>query len=301
MKKEFRDINYIIENGEAVIESCKDISGEIEIPAFIRIQEESFPVKRMAPYAFSGKGVNTLYLPDTLDQIGRYAFYRCFQLKKLVFSDRLCDIGAGAFTGCRLKELEIDFYQGKQSALKFIMDEVCNLMKVTLHYHGRDGETETARVIFPEHYEEAVENTPARLLETRHHGSGNDYRQCFYNRELQYQDYDALLSRAVAEESEEVVAELALLRLRFPYQLSDKASDEYKRYLKENAGTAGKLCARCEDMEGLKFLSGQGYFTEETIEQAIETAASEKKTAVLSLLMDEKYRYFPKKKKVFDL
>lgn len=301
MRKEFRDIHYKIENGEAVLESCNDISGEIEIPAFIRIQEESFPVRRMEPYAFSGKDVKALYLPETMEQIGRYAFYRCFKLKKLAFSDRLFDIGAGAFTGCRLNELEIDFYQGKQSVLKFILDEVCYFMKVTLHYHSSDNKVETARLIFPEHYEEAVENTPARLLETHHHGSGNDYRQCFYNRELQYTDYDALLLRAVAKESEEVVAELALLRLRFPYQLNDKAYDEYRRYLKGHTGTAGEFCVRREDIESLKFLSRQGYFTEETIEQSVEAAAAEKKTAVLSMLMDEKHKVFPKKKKVFDL
>ena len=42
----------------------------------------------------------------------------------------------------------------------------------------------SARLVFPEHYEEAVENTPARILFTQHHGSGNNYRQCFYNKEM---------------------------------------------------------------------------------------------------------------------
>ena len=62
---------------------------------------------------------------------------------------------------------------------------------------------ERVRVLFPEHYEEAVENTPARLLVTHHHGAGGYYRQCFYDRELDYKKYDETFFRARAEEEPE--------------------------------------------------------------------------------------------------
>lgn len=73
-----------------------------------------------------------------------------------------------------------------------------------------------------EHYEEAVENTPARILETHHHGAGGYYRQCFYNRELDYKKYDEMFYHTVAEDTEETAVELALDRLRFPEELSEK-------------------------------------------------------------------------------
>ena len=67
--------------------------------------------------------------------------------------------------------------------------------------------------------EEAVENTPARILETHHHGAGGYYRQCFYNRELDYKKYDEMFYHTVAEDTEETAVELALNRLRFPEKL----------------------------------------------------------------------------------
>ena len=39
-------------------------------------------------------------------------------------------------------------------------------------FEEENGETETARVIFPEYYDEAVENTPARITVSNIHGAG---------------------------------------------------------------------------------------------------------------------------------
>lgn len=49
-----------------------------------------------------------------------------------------------------------------------------------VNYHSKQGE---ARLVFPEFFEEAVENTPARILETHTHGSGMWYRNCFVQTE----------------------------------------------------------------------------------------------------------------------
>ena len=48
----------------------------------------------------AGNRLTELYLPSVLRKIGRYAFYNCFQLKKISFQGNLKDLGAGALTGC---------------------------------------------------------------------------------------------------------------------------------------------------------------------------------------------------------
>ena len=126
--------------------SCEDVEGEVVIPEEV----EGHSVMSLAPYAFSAKRMESLILPVTLREAGRYVFYRSFRLKKLCFSDTFTDIGAGAFTGCRLEEIEIDFYQGEQSCLKFIVDEIRYALWVTLRYHRSDGRIDTAKVVFPE-------------------------------------------------------------------------------------------------------------------------------------------------------
>ena len=309
------------------ITGCYGPQGQLILPDEI----EGIPVTRIAAYAFAEKPedegeyvfvseggslssagsrvcasqVTQIWLPSQVTEIGRYAFYRCRNLKRLILTDSLLDIGGGAFTGCRLEEVEIHFYQGERSCLKSIVDEIRFAIRAKLYYYkkeaGREEYIETAEVLFPEHYEEAVENTPARILETRRHGAGGYYRQCFYNRELDYKKYDELLYRTVAEESLQTAAELVLGRLRHPFRLAEDGREAYVSYLCAHREEVVKFLVETEDMEGMKFLAGQGYLTVSALDYALEWAAKSKKTEMLSLLMDEKQRLHPKKKKTFDL
>lgn len=258
-------------------------------------------VRWAAPYAFARSSAVEVRLPAHMEKIGNYCFYRCFKLRRISFSDALDDIGSGAFNGCTLNEIEIDLYSGEKSALKFIADELRYALYVTLRYHRKDGTIDEARLLFPEHYEEAVENTPARIVETHYHGSGGDYRQCFYNKELNFAEYDHLFPRAVAEESEEDAFQLAALRLFRPYKLSEAAREQYEAYLKDHMVCGGKLYVEKEDAHMLQFFCRAGYWDQEAMDAAVDAASEGKKTEILSLLMDEKRRLFPKKKKVFEL
>lgn len=287
----------VLEASQAQVAGCEDLEGEIAIPEEI----EGHPVTSMAPYAFSAKRISSLALPASMEQAGKYVFYRCFSLKKLCFSDTFMDIGAGAFTGCRLQELEIDFYRGEQSCLKFIVDEIRYALWVTLRYHRADGRVDVAKVVFPEHYEEAVENTPARIVETHYHGAGGYYRQSFYNKELNYKEYDSLFPLALAQEDVEILIDIAALRLRFPYRLEEWARERYRDYLGEHIEQAGRQYVLREDLDMLRFFGKEKLWSEAAMGAAIEAASREKKMEALSLLMDEKRMLFPKERKTFEL
>ncbi len=281
----------------ALVASCGDLEGVVVIPE----EMEGHKVTGLAPYAFSAKRIAGLVLPVSLRSAGRYVFYRCFALERLIFCDTFTDIGAGAFTGCRLKELEIDFYQGEQSCLKFIVDEIRYALWATLRYHRLDGRVETAKVVFPEHYEEAVENTPARIVETHYHGAGGYYRQSFYNRELNFREYDALFPLALAQEDEEILADIAGYRLRFPYRLEKKAEENYFEYLAGHMKQAGRQSVAREDLDMLRFFGERKLWSREALNQAIETASEEKKLEALALLMEQKRNLLPGRRKTFDL
>ena len=270
---------------------------EIRIPDEI----EGEPVRWAAPYAFARTRAREVRLPIDMEKIGNYSFYRCFGLRMLSFSDTLVDVGSGTFNGCALREIRIDHYRGEKSSLKFLADELRYALYVTLRYHREDGRVDEARLLFPEHYEEAVENTPARIVETHYHGSGGDYRQCFYNRELQFAEYDRLFPRAVAEESQEDALQLAALRLCWPYKLAKEAADRYGAYLREHMSCAGKVYVERQDMHMLRFFGQAGYWDQEGLDAAVDAAAGNKETEILGFLMDERRRLFPKKKKVFEL
>lgn len=313
------EIHYLKTENGIVLTSCHGMDGKIILPDEIN----GIPITGIAAYAFSDSkepenvdvwkseeaaflsetkrlkttDITEVRLPFGIREIGKYAFYRCRNLEKIILSDGILEIGGGALTGCRgIREVEMHFLHGEQSALKSILDEVRFAVHARL-YMGNN----VADILFPEHYEEAVEDTPARQFYTQRHGAGGDYRQCFYNRELDYKKYDALLPRVIAEDTVETIVKMALGRLKYPYKLSAEAKMSYEKYLKKHLTKMIVLLIDNEDMENLKFVLKEQLFDEEALSAGIEYATEQKKTEILSLLMDEKHKAFPKKKKTFDL
>ena len=209
-------IHYRIKNNAIEIVRCYGTDDRIVLPEEIN----GLPVVSAAPYAFSahkdgeedaetwesedafsfgeerllaGEEVQEIVFPDTLKEIGRYIFYGCKKLERLEFSDTLMQVGTGAFTGCSgLKELVIHQKKGLKSCAKEILGELWQKIDVDFLYENGEAGGKRAHMVFPEHYDEAVENTPARILFTEYHGSGTNYRQCFYSKELDFAEYDSL-------------------------------------------------------------------------------------------------------------
>lgn len=338
----------IIDDGIEIVR-CFGVDPEIVIPEVIGSRR----VKRMAPYAFSarknhededvlifstdedrmfrdteqllaGDVVEKVTLPDTMEELGRYVFYGCRNLKTLCFSDRLKIIGSGAFTGCRgLSALHARLLDGDRSCVPEILGDLWQRIDVTFYRGGRyrddkygdgrygngqyaDGkdrgrEKIAARLVFPEHYEEAVENTPARILFTQHHGSGNNYRQCFYNKEIDFRKYDGLFYSARAQDKTDVITDLVFSRLMYPAGLTEEARETYEDYIREHVRQAAEHLIDTEDMAALKEFAARDFWTAEALSGAVEYAASQGNREALAFLMDEKHRLFPEKKKKYEL
>ena len=252
-------------------------------------------------HVLAGNDVEEIVFPHALKEIGRYIFYGCGNLKKLEFSDSLMQIGCGAFTGCHaLEKLTVHMRQGKKSGVKEMLGEMWQRIDVNFLYeyeedgiekpdmmYRRENKSE-ARLVFPEHYDEAVENTPARILYTEYHGSGSNYRQCFYDKELNYQEYDRLFEMAVAMDKLEVLVDMSFGRLEFPYELTGKARENYREYIRKNLGDIAEYLVKQEDMHRLEVLSSQKLWTLEGIDFALDCASQRKETEVSAFLMNER-------------
>lgn len=250
-------------------------------------------------YVLAGEQVEEIIFPDTVCEIGNYIFYGCRNLTKLEFSNSLRQIGSGAFTGCRaLSVLKVHMKKGKKSCVKEILGELWQRIDVTFLY---EKENERADLVFPQHYEEAVENTPARMLYTQHHGSGNNYRQCFYNHEMDYRKYDSLFALAKVFDKPEVLADIALKRLRYSYDLAEKSRLLYEGAIRERYREIVEYLITEERFESIRLLSEKHLWDIEMIDYALEIASGKEKTELLSYLMDEKLNAFGSKRKVFKL
>ena len=300
------EFEYDVKENEILLKRCYGTEERIEVPA----QIEGMPVTVLAPYIFSqarrepdqkaaicGNQVKEIVLPDTVREIGNYAFYGFYYLEALTLSHRTHDIAGGAFTGCRhLKNLTFRMEQAEGYCMKDVLSEVHHELKVKLVYPNA-----VCTLLFPEYYEEAVENTPARQLETQFHGSGYSYRQCFQDGVFQFGEYDRLFQEAQNLESEDFCIELAVTRLVEKARLSQDAEGVYQSYLMEHRMSAAGWCIEFEQNETLEFLTGFIDWQEEELSDLIEEANAKGRLEIQSVLMDYKHQHFGKKKKTFDL
>ena len=247
----------------------------------------------------AGEEVQEIVFPDALKEIGRYIFYGCKKLERLEFSDTLMQVGTGAFTGCSgLKELVIHQKKGIKSCAKEILGELWQKIDVDFLYENGEASGKRAHMVFPEHYDEAVENTPARILFTEYHGSGTNYRQCFYNKELDFAEYDSLFDMAVVMDKLEVLVDMSFGRLRYPCQLSEKAKKQYEDYIRGNLKDIGEYLVESGNLNGLELLSRKKLWNREGLEHSIDVASRKKDMEISAFLMNERSRMMEEEQKV---
>lgn len=276
------ELKYTIVGREARIDKIEEAAPVVSVPEEL----EGCPVTELGPYVLSGSDVEEIHLPPFLRKIGAYGFYECERLRRIFCFGRVTDLGAGLFAGVRSVELlDITEFEGEKSCFQELLSELRQTLRVRVRLAwaevrsggaegvrsggakearsggadlfsgqadrpGNGGGPGEARLIFPEYFEESVENTPARILFIETHGCGHRYRYCFANRQFQYRSYDELFPHAMVQEPEELVTELALGRLLFPAGLSEGHRGMYLDYVSEHWQTAGKLLIAADGWNG---------------------------------------------------
>lgn len=240
--------------------------------------------------AVRGNQLQAVSLPETLKKIGAYAFYNCEGLKKIRLFSSISDLGAGLFTGCHgINGLDIQMIPGEKSCLKEVLAELRQTLWVNvLDREGR----EFARLIFPEYFEESIENTPARILTQEMHGCGHRYRNAFSGTDFQYNVYDKLFPHVQVQEGAALVTELVLGRLMFPVQLQEERKVIYEEYMKIHGKEVVQAAARTEDMDILRFAGESGWCTRECLEDMLDEARNLNNAQVTGMLMDIRRKRF---------
>lgn len=298
------------EQGICIIR-CYGKESRVVIPKEI----EGLPVVEVSAYAFAaqmeeepknpgeypcicGDLLEELILPDTVERIGRYVFYNCWNFRHFSFCSNIRFMGAGAFTGCKkLRELTVRDVGSERSCLREVLVDLNHTVTVF-------GEGERPYMaLYPGFYEEAVENTPARIIETHTHGVGIQYRNTFKNTRIDWDEYDRLFSigKHNMELSEAVLT--AVYRLMTPVHLEENSKKEYIQFLQGKIRETAELCLRLEKRDLLCWLGEQFVQNPEELEEALRAVQGD--VEAVSLLMDISHRRFHsrenKRKKGFSL
>ena len=245
-----------------------------------------------------GLQVEEVYLSDPVRKAGRYCFYNCENLRFLRFPTTLRDVGGGSFNGChKVEELSVKVFPREKSGLRDILTDLKDTMTVHLSFDGKEGEK--ARLLLPEFFEEAVENTPARQILTTVHGCGHRYRYCFRDTHYDFEEYDRLFLWVREQEKTEMAAGLVLNRLMFPWQLSPRARAAYEEWLAEHFEETARYFAGKKAEEEFLFLARRKEASREALDCLIRESTSAGWTEMVSRLMDTRRRRFAPERKKF--
>lgn len=319
-------IKYRVKNNQAIILSCTGTSGYIKLPDKI----DDIPVTEVGPYSFSspeslsaknheedikeyhyqgldapfttlellyGKKVKEIFLPDGISRIDEYAFYNCTELETIHLGYGTIDFGNGAFMNCdNLKNLHFRTLPETNTGLFGFLRELQGEIKVSYEKSGR-----RAEFIFPEYFEESVENTPARVFHYLIHGAGYRYRQCLKAGILDIPEYDALFSAPEIQTEEDTALSIALCRLRHPYELSEVYRLRYLSFLKKHGKLTIKRYLQDNDAKGFIGLRKDGILTDNLMDYAIKKAIKYKQPECIGILLNLQEEASGKKHDRFEL
>lgn len=300
------------------VRRCYGLDGIVQIPDRIDgkpvtgldryLFSETVRGREVPPYEYEGEPelcgsqVKELVLPRYAKRIGAYAFYNCSGLRKLSCQSTVNDWGAGVFTGCTgIASLDICVREEGKSCFREILSELRQTLDVD--YRREDG-TLLAKLVFPEYFEESVENTPARIIMREMHGCGHMYRYCFDGTRFDVGEYDRLFPHVIVQEKPELVTRLALYRLYWPWGLKEEAAKAYQDYIAAHAGDAAEGILKRGERDILGLMARSGFIGRDGLGQMLDAASRGGNAADAALLMDikhERFGHVPLRARTFEL
>lgn len=94
-------------------------------------------LKSIGDWAFIDAGISTISLPETLNSIGSYTFYRASLSGTVALPDSLTQLGANAFSKCETIEA-IQIGSGLKDIPKDAFDDCTNLKTITVNNRQED-------------------------------------------------------------------------------------------------------------------------------------------------------------------
>ncbi len=178
----------------------------------------------------TGKYIEKVILPDSLQKLGNLAFYNCSKVKELQVGSNLTEIGSDAFMNClQLQTLVLRSGIKEKTGLRQILSQRSSDMLVVF------GEEEIeAALFYPEYYEMYDEIGPAHIFALKLTGEGFRARQCFQDGVVDLGKYDEIFEQACKEESVRTLCAMSKNRLEYPVGLTEDAKKQYIDYLQNH-------------------------------------------------------------------
>ncbi len=255
------------------------------------------------PEAICAERIEEISLPMGLREIGDYAFYNCYHLRELTLPFSLTSLGSGAFVAANhVKKIRFVPSADDREKLPLLFRDVVEELTYEIEMVVED-ETGAPylRLYYPEYYEDSVEDTPARLIQVSYEGTGFKYRQCFAGRQLDLKRYDEAFRVLRVQELTETALKLIFVRLSTPHELSQQARTQYLSYLKEHSRETIRKVLESADLNLLKMLEKEHFYTEEVLTDWLDTAAGAGHPEIAGYLMEVRRSLRPARRRRYEL
>jgi hypothetical protein len=187
------------------------------------------PCERAPLHPIAGRFLEELTLPDALRVIGSCAFYNCRALRRLGVGAQPLTAGSDLFLNAfALHEFTVRAAPDTPTGLFALLGRITGAVRVVFLPEGEGAPR--AALWYPEYWED-YEETPAHILLHTFSGQGYHYRQCFLNNIVLWGEYDAVFAQGHDADDPATMAQLCFDRLRYPYNLSDAAAEQYRAFL----------------------------------------------------------------------
>lgn len=319
------DFKYEIVENKIMIMGINQETDSMATDIIIPEELEGMPVTMIGPRAFSDcKEILSITLPDKLEAIEKYAFSECRGLTKIHIPDRVIRIGDHAFYNCRgLEEMTVPggieqigdgalkncnklsvvtviVRDGKNSTVKHLLPDIAKEITLNIKFNEGEENQDEVKLLLPKD-NIYLSDFSTRLYMDIRYGVGYHYRLVIGENEVDCKRYDRLFTMACGELAKELLIELAMNRLMFPYDLEKSCEKTYKRYISEQLSYVLKAVIKQEEIDKLQYLMNNKLIHQENIEEALGIAYEEGKTECIGYLLELKHTWSNKRDTVFEL
>ena len=228
--------------GQAVGGTCRRYDFDFDAPA--SDADTLHPV--------CGNFLEEVTLPDSLQVIGSCAFYNCRSLRLLTVGSGSLTVGSDVFLNCfALETIRVRAAPGDSTGLFALVNNITEAVRVEFRPAGTAAPL--AALWYPAYWED-IEETPAHILLHTFSGQGYHYRQCFLENKLLPAEYDAIFPQGHDADDASVMAMLCFDRLRWPWNLTEKAKAPYREFLAAHTGLVLQRLLKAQDTDSIKDL-----------------------------------------------
>ena len=247
---------------------------------------ETAPEEELHPIC--GNFVEEVTLPDSLQVIGSCAFYNCRKLRRLSVGAGELTVGSDVFLNCfALADLIVRAAPEQSTGLFALVNNITEAVRALFWLPGENAPR--AGLWYPAYWED-VEESPAHILLHTFSGQGYHYRQCFLEGKVLSAEYDAIFPDGHAAEDQGVVSMLCFDRLRWPWNLTEKAKVPYREFLASHTGLVLQRLLKAQDTGSVKDLLALDVLDAAAFAEGAELAAKADNAAAAALLADAEHQ-----------